>query len=408
MEEGQETAAAATAVELKRETDVHHQSQSDVGEGSLTQDVNYEAANNNNDVPTLTTTNPTNTHNAPNNISNQSNDDGSNNNTETATVPSTAAKTLNYYPTYPANVTSTLARYDSEVIGDDYHERGGQEGYYDIENSSNGDDVEEDDDYDSSSFGGIISQDDENDEGRSEGEGEEQSVTSQDDDNGSRAAAAALDIDTERSDGISDHPEKVVVVVDVDKKQQQQKQEEEKLSSPLFMSEYDENHSASAPSLLETSDERSFKNKGRAAEVDEKKKKTPCLLSSPVEYLHEESTTAILPTGIGWGGDCTTATTTSTPLQKLSTSTSTSTTSPRTVCPTIMKSFTPIPLHMLPIDALHMTSSYCTPADWAALSRTNKVWNDIGRDVFGKVWRHASRCMFEVGIAWVSLRIIII
>ncbi|KAL7538071.1 hypothetical protein ACHAXR_011479, partial [Thalassiosira sp. AJA248-18] len=59
-----------------------------------------------------------------------------------------------------------------------------------------------------------------------------------------------------------------------------------------------------------------------------------------------------------------------------------------------------IPLSSLPIDALHATSNYCTPADWANLSCASRVWRDIGREVFTKVWRHAGLCMVEVGVAW--------
>ena len=62
-----------------------------------------------------------------------------------------------------------------------------------------------------------------------------------------------------------------------------------------------------------------------------------------------------------------------------------------------------IPLSSLPIDALHATSTYCTPTDWANLACTSKGMHEIGREVFGKVWRHAGRCMIEVGVAWVSV-----
>jgi len=62
-----------------------------------------------------------------------------------------------------------------------------------------------------------------------------------------------------------------------------------------------------------------------------------------------------------------------------------------------------IPLHTLPTDALHTTSSYCTPSDWAALCTTNSIWKNIGKDIFGKVWRHAGLCMLEIGYAWVRI-----
>ena len=62
-----------------------------------------------------------------------------------------------------------------------------------------------------------------------------------------------------------------------------------------------------------------------------------------------------------------------------------------------------IPLHTLPTDALHTTSSYCTPTDWAALCSTNSIWKNIGKDIFGKVWRHAGLCMLEIGYAWVRI-----
>ena len=62
-----------------------------------------------------------------------------------------------------------------------------------------------------------------------------------------------------------------------------------------------------------------------------------------------------------------------------------------------------IPLHTLPTDALHTTSSYCTPSDWANLCSTNSIWKNIGKDIFGKVWRHAGLCMLEIGYAWVRM-----
>lgn len=65
-------------------------------------------------------------------------------------------------------------------------------------------------------------------------------------------------------------------------------------------------------------------------------------------------------------------------------------------------SLPPIPLHTLPIDALHATSTYCTPVDWAAMSSCSNIWRGIGKEVFSKVWRHAGKCVVEVGVAWVS------
>ena len=62
-----------------------------------------------------------------------------------------------------------------------------------------------------------------------------------------------------------------------------------------------------------------------------------------------------------------------------------------------------IPLHTLPTDALHTTSSYCTPSDWSNLCTTNSIWKNIGKDIFGKVWRHAGLCMLEIGYAWVRI-----
>jgi len=62
-----------------------------------------------------------------------------------------------------------------------------------------------------------------------------------------------------------------------------------------------------------------------------------------------------------------------------------------------------IPLHTLPTDALHTTSSYCTPSDWANLCTTNSIWKNIGKDIFSKVWRHAGLCMLEIGYAWVRI-----
>ena len=62
-----------------------------------------------------------------------------------------------------------------------------------------------------------------------------------------------------------------------------------------------------------------------------------------------------------------------------------------------------IPLSSLPMDALHAASTYCTPSDWAALSSCDRAWRGAGQEVFGKVRRHAGRCMVEVGVAWVSM-----
>jgi len=67
-----------------------------------------------------------------------------------------------------------------------------------------------------------------------------------------------------------------------------------------------------------------------------------------------------------------------------------------------------IPLHTLPTDALHTTSSYCTPSDWANLCTTNSIWNNIGKDIFGKVWRHAGLCMLEIGYAWVRILLLLL
>eukprot|EP00579_Thalassiosira_antarctica_P029268 CAMPEP_0202033826 /NCGR_PEP_ID=MMETSP0905-20130828/66245_1 /ASSEMBLY_ACC=CAM_ASM_000554 /TAXON_ID=420261 /ORGANISM="Thalassiosira antarctica, Strain CCMP982" /LENGTH=695 /DNA_ID=CAMNT_0048597739 /DNA_START=73 /DNA_END=2159 /DNA_ORIENTATION=- len=66
----------------------------------------------------------------------------------------------------------------------------------------------------------------------------------------------------------------------------------------------------------------------------------------------------------------------------------------------LYNSLSHIALSSLPIDALHATSTYCTPQDWASLTSASKVWRHVGREVFEKVWRHAGRCMVEVGDAW--------